>query len=1311
MKLQTLESCYRKRYGESFQKEKEITLLKFLEQAPDIFILTQAASQWYVHMKAPKPCSQTQESNESFETTPQSNSTDTGTNKSAKKGPKQDQNTSNVHPLTRPKLAFKEEREHTPNKCSEFKDFLEFVKHFREGRNLLLISKMDYKKHVDSLANINWCCVFDFDVNSRENGLFSRVEDVFRRNWSVLYPRTWTEPPNIPKIGTEWCFISGVTDEPESKTPDEFKMWYPHIKSKFEKHINQIINMLDTVELLTVVAFWPDDTVTGMKFQKIISVLNESISPPPKVVVVGNPSDVDSTLIKMISPDYFLTEKFEHVYHDLATNLGPQQQPEAFKYRLPTDDGCNNTQIDDIKAASFRENMDILYLDNPYPNSFDLSASEEEEKLFFKGGTLSWQLYYKNGPKHFYAPRDLFSTIKQDISVNFIAKSEPGCIKVFHAPGAGGTTLGQNLIWKLHKITPCIQIRTESFAKPGDISQNISDLYKETHCPIVVLCDETDDNTFQQIQQQVNHDIVVFIHLKRVSEIKGDLGKNEYFLKGHLSPEEACRIGPTFLRHCNDDIRKKDQLQTLVDEVKKGINHHLIEFGLVIHLEEFRGVTSYVSEYLKDGKTRSELSKAQRVLGYLSLVHFFGEGIMPCQMFGTVLGKSADYKLTYEGFPSIIKEFTVPVGSGSNSNKMRICHFLIAGEILEQLLSKHSVERFGSDLSHLAKSHLHTFVLEFINDLKSRQEQIHHKSKTVLNIVIQTFIYREEADDTQQRKRRFSRLIESIPSEPPFFERLQVIETLADSFPSSPLLWAHLGRAYSLLCPTKHKKTEQYFEKAIACCQAGEVQFDSGTDDHNVELSFVYHMYGMFYLRQIQANISNCRKTHHSEMEFQRAVVTILTLAKLACEAFSECRRCGVAGSRESLGCTGDMNVRLCICELLKSHYKFGTTKDLHESSKNSQITDYVVESITQIQQLIMKCFNIVDFSRIHREFNRNVARYQALFSGMSPPNYIDTITIPESFDTRYQKIAGIKLKYGKGDMFGTVSDIKEERDIKQALSLIEQNIEDIKRSSKHSNMDIDFSFLDWIYAIRHPQQRKFYSLEDVLTNVRFWNERLKSPYSHFYLLVLLFAVALDPNKPFDKEILKQAMDIKKEAIDVKKIGKQVNTPFHPREWLGKEHGIRCLIQGYTFDSNIDRMTHTDEERSFVLAVFKGTIKPPNNLRQYGSIKMSVEGNVNVPFHVSFCPFKTNEKLIGEKYAGSRVEFVLAFTLRSGLNAYNVKLLKKSTCKTCGEKVEIVSVQKYEICTCKNKVENQFAFSKQTLNERSYEHGDLDEYQ
>ncbi|XP_033725890.1 sterile alpha motif domain-containing protein 9-like [Pecten maximus] len=1193
--------------------------------------------------------------------------------------------------LTRPIHDHKKESSYIPNKCTEFGDFLDMVGRFHDGHYLLMISKMDYIKHEEALTNIPWLCVFDFDETSFTEGLFYRIEDILRAKRGAVYPCTWKEPPNIQAFGTEWCFISGSAHAPGSSTPANFKMWYSHIQDSFEKHITYMTKLLDTVMKLTVIAFWPEDNDTGKKFHKVLSVLTESIRPLPQVVVIiDNPTTLNKSFIEAIEPDYTLFEKCEHIFHDLSTNVKHRHGSKRSSYELPAADGPRPTRIDNASAATFRDSMQVLYLDNPFHTDLsDLTASEEEETLFLKGGTLSWEAYYNYGPEHFYVARDICPVIVNDIRRDFIDTCNAGDVTIYHAPGAGGTTLGQNIIWNLHELTPCVQVRSDTLVSSKKIAKQINTLHTETHLPIVVLFDgSSNDNAFDFIRRKCNDICVIFIHLKRVSAIGKNLKTHEYFLPGALSKNEAKRMGPKFIRYCGNDSKKKDQIQKLVDEVVSGQKHHLIEFGLVTFRDEFTGVGPYVYACLEFDNQSKEFDNYRKVLGYLSLVQVFGQGIMPCQLFGTMLGKSPDYTFHYEKFHRTIKEFTVPVDSDFTRNSVRICHYLIAKEILDQVLSNGASVEKSPELKMKAKQNLKSFVLEFIEDLRIRQDHLGNISRTVFDIILQTFIYREDRSNQNQQgkgRSKFSRLIESIPSEQPFTERLQVMETLAKSFPGSPSLWAHLGRAYAILRLNEREKTESYFRKAIDGCKE-QRQSLVDIDEKDTVLSYVFHMYGTFYLRQIRAEIEQGHSCN--EIKFQDLMRNILALAKTACRSFDDSRRLRFAGYQESFGCFGEIDVRLAICEFLKRHYRFKTIQELLEISKNIDFKSFVEESLSLVQQLFLRCYNVVDQSEIKDEFYKKIALYNTLFRGMIPNKYLDSINLPDNIHTRGVKIAAIKLKYGNGEQLGTINDITAETDIKSLISLLEQNIDDSKTANElTSKTGLDHDLLDWIHVIRLANQRRLYTIEDVLVNVRWWFKLVRSPYARLYRFVLLFLYAVPLDGPCNQEMLREAVSLKKDK-EWYPAAKTLSNPERPREWLGTEHGIRCLLPGETFKCDGRNKFINDEVARYRLRVMKGTIGSPNTYRNDGYIRMDVAGNVDVPVNVHFCPVRTKDNLVGQVYAGRRVEFTLAFTAQSGFEAYNVMTLEKSACKCCGRKIEIISIEKSRTCQCGETVEN-----------------------
>ncbi|XP_069110561.1 uncharacterized protein [Argopecten irradians] len=1278
MKLNSLETCFKQKKSKTFKTVMGISLIDFLRKMSSCIDLKWIDQQWFVRMYQEVTqnvhIDKQSEGNKAPLELQESTVNSTPLQTKGTKPQQSHSETSSIRnkSFERPKREIKD-HPYEPNKCSEFDDFLKKVGHFQESESayVLMISKLNKTKHETALANIPWLCVFDFDTESFSNGLINRVEDTYRKH-RTLMSCTWQDQPSITSSGTEWCFVLGSTHNPDSKTPSgNCKQWYFKVQDHLTNHVKNLATFLDTVVPLTVVMFWPEDTITGFQFEKVLSCINYHVRPLPYIVIAGCPPREHDLLIEQISPDYSLQEKFDHVLHDMSSNLGRVQSGKQLQYSLPTDDGTLGTDISESNAADLKEDMHVLYCDNPYRVDWaDLNKPEDEERLFFKGGTLSWQTYYDYGPEHFYEPRDLLFDILTTIKRDYLEKFQSGIIKLYHEPGAGGTTLGQKILWDLHESTPCLQIRSDASSSIRDIAEKIEFLYKKTYLPIVIMLDGPDEKIFDQLKCHLKTITVVFLLLKRVTDHIDEscFHSNQFLLRGTLSPKEAKRICPKFRRFC-DNNAKKDQLQQLQDEVIAGQKHHMIEFGLVTYLDEYTGVAAYVAEYLRlNSKADLEsLENFQKVLGYIALVQFYGQVAMPIQLFSKMLGTSEE-KISLKQLPKSVQEFIVMEDKKRNS--IRICHYLIAKEILEQILARTQSSIKGLELSRAAKQNLQPFVLMFISDLKSRQTAIGQKSsRAVFEIILQTFIHRDhkmmnDSDDPlKSQATRLSRLIESIPSEQPFTERLEVLKSLANTFPDNPSLWAHLGRAYAFFRLHEVDKIENFFQKAFSLCKD-----DNNNDDSHI-LSCIYHMHGMFYLKKIVRRIEQSRKIKH-EMSFQEEIRKMTRDADTGCLAFEESTKRSYAGFQESFGRMGEISIRLEICNLLKCHYNFTKIQQLLEKSQNETICTFVKESLLKIQQLFMQCHNVVDSAHADGNFYAKVERYNEIFKGMIPQTYIDLVKVPDTIATRREVVASIKNKYGGLKHIGTVDDITEEADINQVILLLQKNIEE---DGRHS---LDFDYLDWIYATRNPKQRNAYTVENALKEVRQWYALLGSPYSSFYLFCLLCVYGINHN-----EISYIEEAIQSRSKESKSLNYRIQHSNSPREWLGNEVGIRCLQSGKRFrrmeslDIVDDKLTHVEN-----LQLFSGTIRNPNKFRQKGNILLDIEGNTDVSVNVFFRPSRTEEQLYGTQNSGVRVEFVLAFTVQNGLEAYNVRRLIKVTCSKCDSKLELTSRMRARKC-------------------------------
>lgn len=1172
----------------------------------------------------------------------------------------------------------------------EIEKFMRCVNNFQKGNFVLFCSKLSNLKYVEALALVRWLCVFDFDENSRNDGLLSRIEDKIREK-RPMQVCTWKDAPQLSCKGTQWCLLRGSVQEAESRTPTDHKSWMGTIRQDYEKHLNELTKFFDFTTLKAVV-FWPNDENVQFMFHallKMVEILGIEVIVCDHLL---NQSVEEQSLLKFIDPNLTIKQPLEDIFRHMSMflNTNSASRRKRCVYQLPTADGTNDPSIDDKMAADLREDLHVLYLNNPYINGsgedvslFDL---EEEEKNFFRGGNLHWFAFYEAGAGHFDAERDLTKSIVDRIKTNYINKFKSGKITVFHEPGSGGTTLGQQVLWALRKETPCVQVEMNITSTLHALINRLEIISKKTNLPLLLLLDGDDRHKEGSLYKLVNHLMIIFVHIRRLIMKPSKMNENEFWLAGRVSREEVKKLAIKFTGHCDSNL-KKDKITDLVKDVERDKDHLMYEFGMTVFLEDFKGVNSYVKGYLQlDKNPQHELQPWQKILGYLSLVYYYGQTSIPCQFFVTLLGWQNNYDVSIDDFPFEVRQFIVSCRFEGKPNCIRICHYVVAKEILEQLLTwrKRKLKETGNapspGLSHTAKMGMYDFVLQLLEDIRNRKIKTVIKSGRITDIVTRTFIlrYNRDVEDNEVVRGRISRLLEDIPCKAPFTERINIIKKLTETFPSDPNFHAHLGRMYSICRPEDEKKAEDCFDTAIRLMTKWKEISDF---DENIKLTMKYvcHMYGIFCNQKI-SKLTKKRgsKTNLATQEFDRIMEAILTHAKDACLYFSKTRAITLYGFEDAYGYVGEMTTRLLICEFVHKHTFF---KDLNEVyTDRVEMVDFVKECITVILELIYQCYNCVNSDDLQLEFYRRIHWYNALFETISVSYDFGSQMKTENINTRRIHNAVIKLQFGVESTLHSLDCITSASRIQEIVLNCEKNFKDLAYEDidlKRSAIDLDYK--DWLHAIRHKKFVEIYSLEDVLRHVRYWHELLKSPSSKFYLFILLSVLGfgdIEESNP-SAELLTESKEI---LEDLTKIGRSVSRQRSPKEWLGKGPGIRCLIPArsdYKAGESDNAYYDSDHNDRVVL---KGTICRPNEKRQTGFIELDLGDNV-IPVRVLFVPIRTDGPLIGNRYAGERVEFVLAFTYASGYEAFGVALLKKYPC-VCSRMVEITSDRCQALCVC-----------------------------
>lgn len=1186
---------------------------------------------------------------------------------------------------------------------SDMKELFAYLNNFKAGHFVLFTSTLiqDMSESIEALALVPWLSVFDFDKNSRVDGLLSRIEDSIKQRRSI-YVCTWKDRPHLSHHGTQWCMLRGSVQETDSRTPDNDMKWMFLIRENYEKQVVELANISDNYCTLTFIVFWPSDFDTCQYMFKALSKIAELIE-NPNIVICNNGSEISTeskTLLGLLKPRLTLVKDFEEILQGISDLLGEKYSIQNVDYKLPTFDKTDVPNIDESMAAIFREDFEILYMDNPYrktqENEMTMEELHEEEKHFYRGGNLHWVALYLAGAGHFDAERDLTLNIVGRIKRLYLEPFKSGKITIYHAPGAGGSTLGQRVLWELRTITPCGQVRMSSQSSVQDLVDRIETLFEKTNLPVVLLIDGEDQQKLTYLHKLLEraHLIVILLHIKRCTQPKkaNSLKDTEFWLPGTVSSNEANKLGIKFSKQCDTPI-KKDHIDILVKDVLAGKEHLMYEFGMEAFLSEFKGVRSFVHGYLQlDQNPTATLLSWQKILGYLSLVYYYGQTSIPCQFFSTLLQLPPNYNVTMEDFPYPVQLFIVSCSNENRRNTIRICHYIVAKEILEHLLTwnkKKGRQCGSSELSITARYELYEFLTMFLEDIKAKKIKSIVQSGIIADILRRTLIFRDNqdvGDNEVPGRRKLSRLMADIECKAPYMERIDILKRLTDIFPEDANFHAHLGRMYSICSPEDEKKAEYCFNHAVDLCRKKKAgtPYENLDDSTKHTLKHVYHMFGMFYLQRITKYTG---KSHGDRPEivtppdnFERKIKELLQDAKDACFYFSETRELTILiGYEEAYGYVGEIATRLKICEFIYRHMSFKEFEEFLEVSPESEIVNFVTDSITKILELFLQCYGCVDSSDLPPGFFRYIFWYNALFK--SQAKELEKLDITEDIYSRRLHVAVIKLKYGKDESLGTLETISSKSDIEDIVRICEKNFKEADQGGiTPIRSAIDLEYKDWLNAIRHNKFTETYCTADVLRRVRHWHDILKSPSSKFYLFILLSILGFgysEETSPND-EMLREANELLEQ---LRKGSRTLAKPRRPREWYGKGHGIKCLIPSWKVGHSGEDRVNARDCTNIHLAVFKGTITRPHTQRQTGYIKMDL-GDNKYPVRVFFIPVRAKEPLVGSRYAGERVEFVLAFTYADGYEAYDVALLKKYHCFNCNRNVEITSDKFSVLCKC-----------------------------
>lgn len=434
---------------------------------------------------------------------------------------------------------------------------------------------------------------------------------------------------------------------------------------------------------------------------------------------------------------------------------------------------------------------------------------------FYRGETISW------------LELDLGVDVERDITVKVrdaiehdLESRDTRRISLHHYPGGGGSTVARRVAWDLHDRYPVLMVTQAEDAIA--LADRVRRIHASTDNAMLVVFESTLNPLIDLAYSSIRADSLpcVFVIVERRAREPEDTGERSFYV-GPLSPRERSAFATAFGEQVPD---RHPYLTRLAGTTRHAVVPFL--FGLTTYESNYTGLEPYVKRTLQVLNERERDS-----LKFISLVHHYAALPLPSVLLAGALQvpDEQDVELRRYVGPDLMALLIE-----GHPEYWRTMHDLIAVECLVQLLgsSDESAVRSTDDW----KAALSSLSTEFIE--QAAREFGDLIPNDVRAILEQLFIVRNNTAVFAGERELSSELIADIPAAE---GRIEVLRTLATSFPEEPHFWAHLGRMLSYFA-RDHPAALEAIDRAL----------NLDTED-----DVLYHMKGIILRNRMRSAIEN----------------------------------------------------------------------------------------------------------------------------------------------------------------------------------------------------------------------------------------------------------------------------------------------------------------------------------------------------------------------------------------------------------------------------------------------------------------------
>jgi nucleoside phosphorylase/tetratricopeptide (TPR) repeat protein len=673
--------------------------------------------------------------------------------------------------------------------------------------------------------------VMDLDSETDRRGLLETVRTAHASPMLVHFGSP-ASPPEISRAATSWISVRGI----DSEVTAELSVWKRKHRRNLREFLAEFGARLGGRRINVLIgadsAEWSD--WTNALLDDLCAEFGDQVN---SVAYGSGGSQAEVDIAIPCTPDEI----------SIALSKFADSMPQQGRPTVPGEHGPMTLDADDY--AWIQEDLDVVTL-----GTSDGLYSEAETLDFLRGGEISWSALSGNAD----VLRTEYPAWKRVLE-GVLKNRRTLRMNLFHAPGAGGSTMGRRTLFDLHENYPCVVLRRYRFA---ETSRRIEMLSRKSGMAVFCLIDNVRLSESQvndlMAELHASSTSAVVVHVARRYSIPSALSTSTY-LAGRLDDFEADH----FLNSFADMVPEKATVLRTVHGYPDDRRNPFF-FGLAAFDEEFRGLDSYVADRLVDVPT-TEL----KLLSYCAIAHYYGQSGIPEYALGRLLG------LPISKVGALARALRPEVRGllwRSADGDWRTTHQLVARQILTHLgggeaIWRRNLTEWGKDFAEFC---LRRVPLD--TDLVRLAEGV--------------FIERgsqELLGNESGGQKMFSRLIEDVPS---LEGAVNLLAFVADLEPEEAHFAAHVARFYAFKL-RKYTSAREYAMRAT----------DLDPNDH-----VLHHVLGMVHRSRVYDAIG------------RRESLDILEpWVKDAADEFAKARQ--LAPSGEEYAFISEIQLRVCIID------------------------------------------------------------------------------------------------------------------------------------------------------------------------------------------------------------------------------------------------------------------------------------------------------------------------------------------------------------------------------------------------------------